>query len=81
MNEQRRQYAADLLERSRRHDQGKADRLERYRNLEPETAELLSVLIQGLCARAGPGDRNVQRLLDDLAGGRVRGDRSGSGVR
>ena len=49
MNEQRRRYAADLLERSREHDRGKEDRLERYRNLEPETAELLSVLVRA-CA-------------------------------
>jgi predicted O-methyltransferase YrrM len=49
LNEQRRRYAADLLERSREHDKGKEDRLERYRNLEPETAELLSVLVRA-CA-------------------------------
>lgn len=49
MNEQRRRYAADLLESSREHERGKEDRLERYRNLEPETAELLSVLVRA-CA-------------------------------
>jgi predicted O-methyltransferase YrrM len=49
LNEQRRRYAADLVKRSREHDRGKEDRLERYRNLEPETAELLSVLVRA-CA-------------------------------
>ncbi len=48
MNAARRAYAADLIEQSREHDAAQADRLDRYRNLEPETAELLAVLVRAL---------------------------------
>jgi predicted O-methyltransferase YrrM len=50
MNAHRRQIAAQLLERSRAHDAAQADRLARYRNLEPESAELLHLLV----VAAGP---------------------------
>jgi predicted O-methyltransferase YrrM len=36
---------ADLYRRGREHDAEKADRLERWRNVEPDTAALLSVLV------------------------------------
>ena len=45
-DERRRAFAAELLERSRAIDATRADRLERYRNVEPETAELLAVLVR-----------------------------------
>jgi predicted O-methyltransferase YrrM len=48
MDADRRTYAAALLERSRAHDATQADRLDRFRNLEPETAELLGVLVRAL---------------------------------
>ena len=48
--EPRRRIADELLARSRAHDAEQADRLDRYRNLEPETAELLHLLV----VAAGP---------------------------
>jgi predicted O-methyltransferase YrrM len=50
MNEHRRRFAAELYAVSHAHDQGRADRLERYRNVEPATAELLGVLVRASCA-------------------------------
>jgi predicted O-methyltransferase YrrM len=38
--------AAELLTASRAHDARQTDRLARFRNLEPETAELLNVLVR-----------------------------------
>ena len=46
MDAQRRRYAADLLTRSRAHDRERSGRLARYRNLEPETAELLALVVR-----------------------------------
>jgi predicted O-methyltransferase YrrM len=40
----RRALAETVLRASREHDSGQADRLQRFRNVEPETAELLGVL-------------------------------------
>jgi predicted O-methyltransferase YrrM len=40
----RRALAERLLRASREHDSGQADRLRRFRNVEPETAQLLGVL-------------------------------------
>ena len=51
MDEQRRRFAARLHEQSRAHDQGVADRLGRFRNVEPPSAELLGVLIRAVGAR------------------------------
>jgi predicted O-methyltransferase YrrM len=51
MNAERRAIAADVLDVSRRHDASQADRLARFRNVEPETAELLGVLIRTLRAQ------------------------------
>jgi len=51
MNERRRRLAADLYAVSREHDRGQADRLARFRNVEPDTAALLGVLIRATGAR------------------------------
>ncbi|HET6867054.1 MAG TPA: hypothetical protein VFH80_14130, partial [Solirubrobacteraceae bacterium] len=51
MDEARRHLAQELLAASREHDAAEADRLDRFRNVEPETAELLGVLIRGTGAR------------------------------
>ena len=47
----RRALADQLHADSHAHDAGQADRLARWRNVEPETAELLGVLVRGLGAR------------------------------
>ena len=51
MNDARRRLADELYARSKEHDESRADRLERFRNVEPPTAELLGVLIRatGAC--------------------------------
>jgi predicted O-methyltransferase YrrM len=46
MDEFRRRFAAELYAASHAHDKGCSDRLERFRNVEPPTAELLGVLIR-----------------------------------
>ena len=46
MNAERRAIAAEILEVSRTHDAAQKDRLARLRNVEPETAELLGILIR-----------------------------------
>ncbi len=51
MNEERRRLAQQVFDESRAHDQATPDRLERFRNLEPQTAELLAVLIRACGAR------------------------------
>jgi predicted O-methyltransferase YrrM len=51
MEDRLRQFAARLYEQSRAHDQERSDRLERFRNVEPPTAELLGVLIRAVRAR------------------------------
>jgi predicted O-methyltransferase YrrM len=51
MNESRRSLAARLYAAGREHDRTRADRLERFRNVEPPTAELLGVLIRATGAR------------------------------
>jgi predicted O-methyltransferase YrrM len=48
----RRRIADELLAASRAHDEQQADRLDRYRNLEPESAELLAVLVKASRPRA-----------------------------
>lgn len=45
MDRARLELAARVLERSRAHDAAEPDRLRRYRNLEPESAELLALLV------------------------------------
>ncbi len=51
MDAARRQLAEELYAGSREHDAAQADRLDRFRNVEPETAELLGVLIRATGAR------------------------------
>ena len=51
MNPARTALAAEILAASRAHDARQSDRLARYRNLEPETAKLLGVLIRATEAR------------------------------
>jgi predicted O-methyltransferase YrrM len=51
MNEARRRIADELYAVSHAHDQALSDRLERFRNVEPPTAELLGVLIRATGAR------------------------------
>jgi predicted O-methyltransferase YrrM len=51
MNAERRAIAAEIFEASRRHDAAQADRLARFRNVEPETAELLGILVRATGAR------------------------------
>jgi predicted O-methyltransferase YrrM len=48
----RRAVADALLSASRDHDAAQEDRLPRYRNLEPESAELLGVLVRALAPQA-----------------------------
>jgi predicted O-methyltransferase YrrM len=50
MNESRRRFASELLAASRAHDRD-LPRLERFRNVEPETAELLGILIRACDAQ------------------------------
>jgi predicted O-methyltransferase YrrM len=51
MNAERRALAAEILAAAREHDAGQEDRLDRYRVLEPETAELLAFLVRATGAR------------------------------
>jgi len=51
MNAARRQVAARLYTAGREHDLAQADRLDRWRNVEPDTAELIGVLIRATGAR------------------------------
>jgi predicted O-methyltransferase YrrM len=50
MNAARRTVAARLLAAAREHDAAQFDRLARFRNVEPETAELLGVLVRAIRA-------------------------------
>ena len=50
MNAERRRLAAAVLAAARAHDAEQEDRLERFRNVEPETAEMLAVLVRALDA-------------------------------
>jgi predicted O-methyltransferase YrrM len=52
MRQDRRRLAEQILAASRAHDADEADRLLRFRNVEPETAELLSLLIRSTRARS-----------------------------
>jgi predicted O-methyltransferase YrrM len=51
MRPARRAIVAELLAASRAHDAEQTDRLARFRNVEPETAELLGVLVRATQAR------------------------------
>jgi predicted O-methyltransferase YrrM len=52
MREDRRRIGEQVREVSQAHDAAQADRLLRFRNVEPETAELLAVLIRSTRARS-----------------------------
>jgi predicted O-methyltransferase YrrM len=51
MNEGRRRLADELYARGKAYDESRSDRLERFRNVEPPTAELLGLLIRATGAR------------------------------
>jgi predicted O-methyltransferase YrrM len=51
VNPQRRAVADEVLAAARAHDAAQSDRLARFRNVEPETAELLGVLVRATQAR------------------------------
>jgi predicted O-methyltransferase YrrM len=51
VNAERRAIADDVLAAARAHDAAQSDRLARFRNVEPETAELLGVLVRATRAR------------------------------
>jgi predicted O-methyltransferase YrrM len=79
MDSARRVLAEELLERSREHDAAQGDRLDRFRNVEPDTAELLAVLVRTSRARTilelGTSNGYSTIWLADAAedtGGRVR---------
>jgi predicted O-methyltransferase YrrM len=48
MDSQLAEFLDDLYRRGREHDERQADRLDRWRNVEPDTARLLAVLILAL---------------------------------
>ncbi len=51
MRDDRRRLAAELLGSSRTHDAAQGDRRQRFRNVEPDTAELLALLIRSTRSR------------------------------
>jgi predicted O-methyltransferase YrrM len=51
MNAARQAFLDELYAHGREYDAARADRLQRLRNVEPETAELLGVLVRALGAR------------------------------
>jgi predicted O-methyltransferase YrrM len=51
MNGQLADLLDDLYARGREHDEAKADRLDRWRNVEPDTARLLAVLVRALAPK------------------------------
>jgi predicted O-methyltransferase YrrM len=51
MDEKLRRFLEDLYRRGHEHDAEKTDRLERLRNVEPDTAQLLAVLVRALAAK------------------------------
>lgn len=51
MDEQLSEYLEDLYRRGHEHDAEKADRLQRLRNVEPDAAQLLAVLVRALGAK------------------------------
>jgi predicted O-methyltransferase YrrM len=50
MDETRQAFLDELYAHGRAHDEQRADRLQRLRNVEPETAELLGVLVRAMNA-------------------------------
>ena len=64
MNPRRRALADSLYAASREHDDAQADRLARWRNVEPETTQLLGVLVRA--NRCGRGERRRRRAGDGI---------------
>jgi predicted O-methyltransferase YrrM len=50
MNAERQAFLDELYAAGRAHDEALSDRLQRFRNVEPETAELLGVLVRAMQA-------------------------------
>ncbi len=79
MNRERRAVAAEVFAAGRQYDAGQTDRLDRLRNVEPDTAELLGVLVRAIGARrileVGTSNGHSTLWLADAAqstGGRVQ---------
>lgn len=51
MDEQLQAYLDDLYRQSREYDERQSDRLDRWRNVEPDSARLLAVLVRALAPR------------------------------
>jgi predicted O-methyltransferase YrrM len=51
MNPERRAIADEVFAAGREHDAAQSDRVQRFRNLEPETGELLGILVRATRAR------------------------------
>src|SRR3954469_14852677 len=51
MDPTRQAFLDELYAHGRAHDEGLDDRLQRFRNVEPETAELLGVLVRTMAAK------------------------------
>jgi predicted O-methyltransferase YrrM len=51
VNAERQAFLDELYDAGRAHDAAHEDRLQRFRNVEPETAELLGVLVRAMQAR------------------------------
>ena len=51
MNKERQTFLDELYAAGRAHDEALEDRLQRFRNVEPETAELLGVLVRAMQAK------------------------------
>ncbi len=78
MNPERRAIAAEVFAAGRQYDAGQTNRLDRLRNVEPDTAELLGVLVRATRARRileiGTSNGHSTLWLADAAqttGGRV----------
>jgi predicted O-methyltransferase YrrM len=78
MRPERRAIAAEVFAAGRHHDAGQSNRLQRLRNVEPDTAELLGVLVRATRARRvleiGTSNGHSTLWLADAAeavGGRV----------
>ena len=79
MNPERRAVAAEVFAAGREYDAGQTNRLDRLRNVEPNTAELLGVLVRATRARrileVGTSNGHSTLWLADAAqstGGRVQ---------
>jgi predicted O-methyltransferase YrrM len=79
MNSSRLSVAAEVLAAAREHDAAQSDRLARFRNVEPETAELLGILVRAVRAvrvlelgtSNGYSTIWLTDAVEDLGGGRV----------